>query len=905
MKKLLLKCIAVLVLAVGTEAKGATLTWDANGATAGQTDGAGVWLGANQWWDGSANATWSSGNDAVFGNNGAAGNVTLASLTTVNSLTLNCFVGTYNLGTSGQTITLNAGITKNASSAGVAGFLGPTTLGGPQTWLNNSVWQFTMPNGANLMNNNGHTLTIDGTGIFTFGSLAGAASTNVTMEGSGGLIKNGPGRLTLAGANSNLTGPVSINGGVVVCGQTTLACGAGNLTLNGGVYETYYGPHIAKTNGTGAGEIQITGGRSGFSEIGDSATIVKLNNDAAHELVWGIPVFNPSELVLQTEWTAGNASINFQNKIDLNGATRTVRCNKVLAGTGSATISGVIRTSTGTAGLIKTGPGRLILTGVSTYDGGTTVSEGTLQFSAANTIAGSGRNVTVARGASVAAGYAIDNSFLNRIVETSDEIVIALGAASANSLDFSSSAGATLPNACLGASGSTATFTYSGASVPLNGTTYRLGGGHGMLSVSVATLTGSGNSLVVGIAGGISVGGVTLTGNNTYTGTTTLKAGTLGLSGNGAIAGSTAIALNGGGITLTSADNDTEATLDRIGDSAPVAVTAGGVLTYTTTTAASTRNFSETLGAVTVSAGQFDVVQTLNKTAGSQTLTLGGLAKSGTATVTFSSPALNATYNMIKVTGASATPAGQIIGPWATMGTTASLQTDYAKYDASANVLAAGIGASAQTTWTTAANAYTLSASTTLTATRTITALRYSGGNGTLTLASGCDLQTLGLLYGGTASQVLLVVPGTGGVLTTPSGANNLYLTTGTGGIAVTAPVNDNGGALTLVKSGSGGALVLAGTIGYSGDTVVNAGTLQLCSANANNDESAVRIAAIGATLNLNFTGTDTVKQLFIGGTEMPKGLYGAGEIEINQITGTGKLNVTGPPPAGTLIIIQ
>ena len=122
--------IAMVVGLAGGAAWGG-LTWDANGTGANQTDGAGAWLNANQWWDGSANTNWASGSDAVFGNGGAGGAVTLASPTTVNSLTFKAFTGTYTLGTAGQTITLNTGITMN-SGAGIATIISPVTLGGAQ-----------------------------------------------------------------------------------------------------------------------------------------------------------------------------------------------------------------------------------------------------------------------------------------------------------------------------------------------------------------------------------------------------------------------------------------------------------------------------------------------------------------------------------------------------------------------------------------------------------------------------------------------------------------------------------------------------------------------------------------------------------------------------------------------------
>ena len=44
----------------------ASLTWDANTGTTGAQDGSGNWAG-NNWWNGSANVTWTAANDAVFG----------------------------------------------------------------------------------------------------------------------------------------------------------------------------------------------------------------------------------------------------------------------------------------------------------------------------------------------------------------------------------------------------------------------------------------------------------------------------------------------------------------------------------------------------------------------------------------------------------------------------------------------------------------------------------------------------------------------------------------------------------------------------------------------------------------------------------------------------------------------
>jgi hypothetical protein len=114
------------------------LTWDSNGATANRTDGAGVWLTANQWWDGTANQSWTPGSSATFGNGGTGGAVTLASATSVNTLVFNSFSGTYTLGTAGNAITLNGGIIKNSVSGAVIIITGSTQATASIAFANDS-----------------------------------------------------------------------------------------------------------------------------------------------------------------------------------------------------------------------------------------------------------------------------------------------------------------------------------------------------------------------------------------------------------------------------------------------------------------------------------------------------------------------------------------------------------------------------------------------------------------------------------------------------------------------------------------------------------------------------------------------------------------------------------------------
>lgn len=118
----------------------------------------------------------------------------------------------------------------------------------------------------------------------------------------------------------------------------------------------------------------------------------------------------------------------------------------------------------------------------------------------------------------------------------------------------------------------------------------------------------------------------------------------------------------------------------------------------------------------------------------------------------------------------------------------------------------------------------------------------------------------------------------------------------------ISANLTDGGGfALSIIKN-TAGTVVLSGANNYAGDTTVSAGTLTLvnapdpANANPGNDASIVTIAATGATLNLTYTGTDVVDQLFIGTTQMASGVYGPSATSIPQITGTGTLTVTSGP---------
>lgn len=109
-----------------------------------------------------------------------------------------------------------------------------------------------------------------------------------------------------------------------------------------------------------------------------------------------------------------------------------------------------------------------------------------------------------------------------------------------------------------------------------------------------------------------------------------------------------------------------------------------------------------------------------------------------------------------------------------------------------------------------------------------------------------------------------------------------------------------NGG---ITKVGAG-TLSLSATNSYTGNTSVLEGTLALGNGTSNSNlaNGADVLVDTGATLQLNFSGTDTIDELTLGGTAMSPGTYHAGNSG-GFITGTGALVVqNGPPPADPLL---
>lgn len=224
----------------------------------------------------------------------------------------------------------------------------------------------------------------------TAGDLA-IGSNIVDNTTASGLIKTGGGTVELTGTNT-YTGTTLVNQGVLRAADGVGLPSGSNLVLDGGAFQSTAAT-FTRPLGLGAGQVSLSGGTSGFSAA-SIPLAVNLGGSGA-QVQWGSSFFDPSFLLLNA--SSATAGLDFQNALDLNGANRTVRVDA-----NTATISGLISGSG--AGIVKTGAGVLRLTQANTFDGGTTVSSGTIGIGD-NDALGSG-DITMSGGALQADGGA-------------------------------------------------------------------------------------------------------------------------------------------------------------------------------------------------------------------------------------------------------------------------------------------------------------------------------------------------------------------------------------------------------------------------------------------------------------------------------------------------------------------
>ena len=418
---------------------------------------------------------------------------------------------------------------------------------------------------------NGVTLTGTGTEIFTGANTYTGATTI-----SSGTLQLGDG----ATSNGSVAGTITDNSALVVANPNAQTL-AGVISGAGGTL-TASGPGtltITAANTFGGGTILNAGTLLlGLSSTGNPGSVTNGPvGTGTLTLVGGVLEDNSSAITLANAVKLGGSTAfasTGNGNLTLSGAVTfsTTSTSPTLTVNNTTTFSGAISGAAGNA-LTKAGSGTLILFGTANAYGSTTVNAGTLEFGSDAAIPTGTANVTINSGATLAAGSAIDQTFLNHIASSSTGVA-ALAVSSSNALNFS---GANLANVSLGAI-STAPFlvstTFSGTLTPNATTGYYLGGGGGNLTVG-STLGGA-SALTIANTG---VGSVILTGNNGFTGGVTID-GTLILGNAGALNSTTpnAIAFNSGANTavLGLAGNSVAVSSLTVSSGAPIIENAAG-----------------------------------------------------------------------------------------------------------------------------------------------------------------------------------------------------------------------------------------------------------------------------------------------------------------------------------------
>jgi autotransporter-associated beta strand protein len=224
------------------------------------------------------------------------------------------------------------------------------------TGQNNASLVFSNTGDIAFVTSGAKTLTLGGTSIGD--NIFVPRITNNTVDSTATAVTVNGGLWILNPSVANTyTGVTSVTGG-----QLRAVDGVGiptnsPITLNGGVLELA-GTSLTRTLGTAAGNIQLTGGASGFAAGTTSRLAVTLGGG---DLTWAGATFAPSSLVLGSSTALGEAEIT--NNINLGAAARTITVNNnantgtmVTAGILSGVISGIA-----SGAIIKAGGGVLIL----------------------------------------------------------------------------------------------------------------------------------------------------------------------------------------------------------------------------------------------------------------------------------------------------------------------------------------------------------------------------------------------------------------------------------------------------------------------------------------------------------------------------------------------------------------
>jgi autotransporter-associated beta strand protein len=663
----------------------------------------------------------------------------------------------------------NTAFNHNISGTGAVIKNGPNTtnLNGANTWTGGTTINGGTINGLLPVNTD---LTVNGPGSYTLqadtaiGSLAGAGAGTVNLQnftlttgasntntnyagiitGTGNVTKDGTGDQTLAG-NNTYTGNTTVTGGTVTFTGDTTALG-GNIIDNSAV--------VFNQAADSAFNHVISGTGTLTKQNASNLTLAGNNTYTGDTTVTG------GTLTFTGDTTALGGNIIDNSAVVFNQAADSA-FNHVISGTGTVT---------------KQNASNLTLAGNNTYTGNTTVTGGIVTFTGDTTALG---------------GNIIDNS----------AVVFNQAADSAFNQVISGTGTVTKDNASnLTLAGNN---TYGGDTTVTNGTVTFTGATNGLggniVDNAAVVFNQNANSSYNQVISGTGTvtkdgtGNLTLSGNNTYGGTTTVTGGTVTFTGStsgltGTMTNNSAVVFNqaadsafnqviSGTGTLTK-QNASNLTLAGNNTYTGDTTVTAGTLTFTGDTTALGGNIIDNAAVVFDQAANSAFNQVISGT--------GTVTKQNTGNLTLAGN--NIYSGTTTVTGGTLTFTGSTSGLTGTMTNNSAVVFNQAANSAFNQVIS-GTG----TITKDGASNLTLSANNTYTGVTTIT-------NGTLTFTG--DTSGLGGNIVNNAALVFNQI------------ANSSY------GQAIS-------GTGTVTKTGTG-SLTLSGNSTYSGLTTVTNGTLIL-----------------------------------------------------------------------------
>ena len=789
-----------------------------------------------------------------------------------------------------------------------------------------------------------------GTRQLTTGSNNLSTTLSGTISGGGSLVKEGAGTLSLAGTNT-YTGGTTVTGGTLQIGD-----GGTSGTITGNIVDNAALRFNRSDTLTIAGTISGTGT---VTQAGSGTTHLTSNNSFS-----GTTTISAGTLQLGSTQASGATSGSLgSGDVVNNGALAVHRQN-------ANTIAGSI---SGTGTLTNTGVGTVTLLGNNSYSGTTTISSGTVRvgdggttgtlgtgnivnnsaftgllfnrsdsMTVANNISGTGSLSQGGSGTTILTGT---NSYTGTTIGAgtlqignggttgtlgTGNVVNNVGTLAFNRSDDITIANAISGNGSLSKLG-TNTLVLTGSNSSTGGTTISggtlqvgNGGTTGGIGSGATTNNGSlvfnrSNNLVVSsaISGNgtltkLGAGMLELTGNSTYTGTTTVSAGILAIGAGGASGAIAGDIVNNAQLFIarnnayTHSGNISGSGSMRVTDAGPITLTGNNTYTGGTTISVGTLQIGgggttgSIAGNVTNNAAlrlnRSDSITLAGVISGSGTLTQAG---TGTAILTGAN-----TYSGLTTISAGTLQigAGSTTG---TLGTGSVANSGVLAFNRSNSLTYAGAvsgtgsltQAGSGTTILTGANSYS---GTTTIAAGTLQ-IGNGGANGTLGTGSIANSGTLAFSRSD-ALTVANAISGTGGL--SKLGTNTLTLT---GANTYSGSTTISGGTLEIGSGGTTGAL-------GSGATVNN-GTLQfnrsdtMTVASSISGTGSIVQAGTGTTIltgTNTYTGTTTVNagRLLVGtGGSLAGNIVNNAAVTFdsssdttysNAISGTGSLTQSG-----------